>query len=134
MYENNRYTNNDSLGQKWCSPHKRVKDNMNERLCLSLLEEFKKFSEHFPKSDQKVIKNATMAGKMKGLSDEEILRMLDDSDSEDLSELLSNMSFYEDSSSEEDEANERPPEDVIPRHRILQNPEQGSSTHIRESN
>ena len=75
-----------------------------------------------------------MAGKMKGLSDEEILRMLDDSDSEDLSELLSNMSFYEDSSSEEDEANERPPEDIIPHHRILQNPEQGSNTHIRESN
>ena len=74
-----------------------------------------------------------MAGKMKGLSDEEILRMLDDSDSDDLSELLSDLSFIEDSSSEEDEANERPPEDVIPRHRILQNPEQGS-THIRESN
>ena len=74
-----------------------------------------------------------MAGKMKGLSDEEILRMLDDSDSEELSELLADMSFVEDSSSEEDEGNERPPEDVIPRHRISQNPVQGS-TNIRESN
>ena len=74
-----------------------------------------------------------MAGKMKGLSDEEILRMLDDSDSEELSELLADMSFVEDSSSEEDEANERPPEDVIPRNRISQNPVQGS-TNIRESN
>ena len=80
-----------------------------------------------------MIKNATMAGRMKGLSDEEILRILDDSDSDDLSELLSNMSFVEDSSSEEDEDNERPPEDVIPNHRILQNPVQGS-THVRESN
>ena len=68
-----------------------------------------------------------MAGRMKGLSDEEILRMLDDSDSEELSELLIDMSFVEDSSSDEDEANERPPENVIPHHRISQDPEQGST-------
>ena len=56
-----------------------------------------------------------------------------DSDSEELSELLADMSFVEDSSSEEDEGHERPPEDVIPRHRISQNPVQGS-TNISGSN
>ena len=74
-----------------------------------------KVSRKFSESDQNVIKNAKMAGK-KGLSDEEILRRLEESDSDNFSDLLSDTESNDSGSEEED--NERPPIDVIPEKRI----------------
>ena len=87
-----------------------------------------------------MIKNAKMAGK-KGLSeeeilrrDEEILRRLEESDSDNFSDLLSDTDSNDSDSEEED--NERPPIDVIPEKRIPtqssgdENPSQISKTHI----
>ena len=74
-----------------------------------------------------IVKNATMAGK--GLTDEEILEILDDSDAS-LSDLLGDSDSEDDDSPEE---NDRPPTDVIPLIRIPEilagdaNPAQGTA-------
>ena len=58
-----------------------------------------------------------MAGK-KGLSEEEILRRLEESDSDNFSELLSDTESNDDGSGLEEEDDDRPPRDVIPEKRI----------------
>ena len=82
-----------------------------------------------------MIKNAKMASK-KGLSDEEILRRdeeilrrLEESDSDNFSDLLSDTDSNESDSEEEDY--ERPPIDVIPEKRIpTQSSEEANSAPI----